>query len=93
MLSRDLWTDIDSRLGEIFLMIPEKEFAGPSVMTVVDLLQARPVRGKLIFYQFFDKDSMKHLLGLQLWHLFKYAELTEVVKQNDKSFIDLLNKT
>ena len=26
---------------------------------------------------------MKHLLGLQLWHLFKYAELTEVVKQND----------
>ena len=28
---------------------------------------------------------MKHLLGLQSWHLFKYAELTEV-------FIDLLNK-
>ena len=24
---------------------------------------------------------MKHLLGLQLWHLFKYAELTEVVRQ------------
>ena len=34
---------------------------------------------------------MKHLLGLQLWHLFKYAELTEVVKQNDKLFIELLN--
>ena len=24
---------------------------------------------------------MKHLLGLQLWHLFKYAELTEVLRQ------------
>ena len=35
---------------------------------------------------------MKHLLGLQLWHLFRYPELTEVVRQNDKLFVDLLNK-
>ena len=35
---------------------------------------------------------MKHLVGLQLWHLFKYGELTEVVRQNDKLLIDLLNK-
>ena len=31
MVSSDLWTDIDSRLGEIFMMIPEKAFAGLSV--------------------------------------------------------------
>ena len=35
---------------------------------------------------------MKHLLGSKLWHLLKYVELTEVVTQNDKLFIDLLNK-
>ena len=35
---------------------------------------------------------MKNLLGLKLWYLLKYVELTEVVTQNDKLFIDLLNK-
>ena len=33
---------------------------------------------------------MKHLLGLQFRHLFKCAELTEVVRPYDKLFIDLL---
>ena len=35
---------------------------------------------------------MKYLLGLQLWHLFKYAELSKIIRQNVKLFIDLLNK-
>ena len=47
MVSSDLWTDIDTRLREIFMMIPEKGVAGLSVMTVADLLQLPPVRGKL----------------------------------------------
>ena len=33
MVPSDLWTVIDSRLGKIFMMIPEKAFAGLSVMT------------------------------------------------------------
>ena len=33
---------------------------------------------------------MKHSLGLQLCRLYKYAGLTEVVRQNDKLFIDLI---
>ena len=41
----DLWAYIDSRLGEIFMMIPEKAFTGLSVMTVADLLQLPPVIG------------------------------------------------
>ena len=47
MVSSDLWTDIDSRLGDIFVMIPKKAFAGLSVMTVADLFQLPQVRGKL----------------------------------------------
>ena len=82
MVSSDLWADIDSRLGEAFMMIPEKTFAGLSVMAVAALLQLPPVRAKPMFSQFSDKDSIKHLLSLQLWHLLhKYAELTEVVRQ------------
>ena len=64
VVSNDLWTDIDSRLGEIFMMIPEQAFAGVSVMPVADLLQLPPVRGKIIFFQFLDKNSMKQLLDL-----------------------------
>ena len=38
LVSNDLWTDIDSSLGEIFRMIREKAFAGLLVvMTVADL--------------------------------------------------------
>ena len=51
-----------------------------------------PVGGKLTFSRFFDKDSMKHLLSFQLWQVFKYEDLTEVVRQNYKLLIDLLNK-
>ena len=54
-------------------MTPEKAFADLPVMTVSDLLQLPPVKGKLKLSQFSDKISMKHLLGLQLWHFFKYA--------------------
>ena len=74
------------------MMTPEKAFAGLFVMTVADLLQRPSVRENLTFSQFSDKDNMEHLLGLQLWHLFKYAELTEVIMQNNKLFVDLLNK-
>ena len=48
MVSSDIWTIIDSRLGEIFMMISEKVFAVLSVITVVDLLKLLPVKGKVI---------------------------------------------
>ena len=80
IVSSELSRDINSSLGEIFMMIPEKAFAVLSVTTVTELLQLPPFREKLISSQFSDKDSMKHLLGLQLWHLSKNPELTEVVR-------------
>ena len=74
------------------MMIPEKVFASFPIMTVTDLLQLHSVREKLIFSQFSGKDNIKHLLDLQLLHLYEYAELTGVVTQNDKLFIGLIDK-
>ena len=71
------------------MVIPEKEF---SVMIIVDLPHLPPVRGKLVLSQTSDKDSIKHLLGLQLWHLLKYTKLTEVSRQRNKLFIILRHK-
>ena len=65
---------------------------GVSIMTAGDFLQLPPVRAKLAFSQFYDKDSMKHLLAWQLWNLFKYIELTKVGRQSYILFIDLINK-
>ena len=59
MVSSELWTDVDSRLREMFMMIPAKAYAGFSVIIVADFLQVPLVRGKLLFSQFSDEDSMK----------------------------------
>ena len=72
------------------MMIPDKSIAGILVMTVANLLQLSSFRKKIIRVP--GKDSIKRLLGLQLWNLSKYAELSEVLRQNDKLFVDLLNK-
>ena len=45
----DLWTDTNSSLKEIFLTIPQKTFAGFSVVIVGDFLHPTPVKGKFIF--------------------------------------------
>lgn len=76
-----LWSQVI--YGQIF---------GLSIVTAGDFLQLPPVRAKLAFSQFYDKDSMKHLLAWQLWNLFKYTELTKVGRQSYILFIDLINK-
>ena len=40
MVSSDLWTDIVSRLKEIFMMISEKAFPGLTFMTVAKDFQS-----------------------------------------------------
>lgn len=61
-------------------------------MTLIYFIQPVPVTEKSIFLHFFDKDIIKQMLGLQLRTLFKCSEVTEVIRQYDKLFINLLDK-
>ena len=44
MVRSDLWTDINTRIREVFFMIPKKTFASLLVMTVAEFLQVSPFR-------------------------------------------------
>ncbi|XP_065576384.1 uncharacterized protein LOC136037591 [Artemia franciscana] len=63
---------------------PSKPFGGLTIILVGDLYQLPPVFGKPLFHQ--DDGSLTE----NLWNKFQKWELTEVVRQKDKSFIDLL---
>ena len=50
------------------MIIPKKKFSSLLVLTVADLLQQQPVREKLIFSRFPDKDN-KAFIGLAVMTL------------------------
>ena len=62
----DLWTEIDSRLSDIFSTSIELPFAGISVVVIGDYLELRPVRRSFIFSRFTSGSNMNQLLPLQL---------------------------
>ena len=83
MVFGDLWTEIGFRLSDIFSASIELPFAGISVAVIDDYLELPPVRRSFIFSRFTSGSKMNQLLSLQLWQLFKYAELTEVATESD----------
>ena len=50
MVSSHLWVYLDSRSDELFIMIPERAFAGFSIMTVCGFLQLPPVKQKFLTF-------------------------------------------
>jgi len=90
MVNNKLFKDIDVRLREIFAN--DKPFGGKAVMLCGDLYQLPPLTGQPIYVH--QDLSIQGLLGFELWHDFKMAELTEVMQQRcDIQFVDLLNQT
>ena len=93
MVSSDLFYQIHANLVEIFLCTVIVAFAGLAVALLGDFLQMPPVRGKPIYACVDEHDKIDRLLSLNLWHMFQFAEFTEVMRQKgDAKFINLLNK-
>ena len=76
---------------EIFSLSTKLSFAVLSLVIISDCLQLPPVRRGSIFSKFASGSKMNQLLSLQLWYLFKYAELTEVPRKSDQTFANVLN--
>ena len=80
MVSGTLFYQINLRLIEIFSV--NKPYGGLSVIVCGDFYQLPPVNPPPIYSQLdLRKTTIKDINGLELWYLFKMAELTEVMRQ------------
>ena len=91
MVSKKVLYQINQCLIEIF-KLPDQPFAGKSILAVEDLYQLPPVNAKPAYAYTFDFTQTMGYLSTDLWRLFKLVELTQVMCQKDKDFIEMLNK-
>ena len=76
-----------------FIEIFTQPFAGIIKLVVGDFRQLPRVRAMLAYASSLDADHPESYIANDLWRMFSFAELTEVMRQRrDEHFIDLLNK-
>ena len=92
MVSKKAFHQMHCLLIEIFIL-PNLPFAGRSILVVGDFHQLPPVRAIPAYVSSLDEDYPETYIANDLWRLFSFAELTEVMWQRaDKHFIYILNK-
>ena len=90
MVYNELLFQLNRRLIKIFGCESNRPFAGIPMILCGDLYQLPTVRGKPIYM--FNR-SVKGYITLDLWEMFQFAELTEVIRQRgDNLLIHTLNK-
>ena len=79
-------------LIEIF-NLPNLPFAGRSVLVVGDFHHLPPLPTMPVYVSSLDVDHPESYSANDLWRMFSFAELKEVMRQRgDKHFLDILNK-
>ena len=91
MVSSKLFNQVHKRLNEIFTLGKDSPFSGKSVLVCGYLSQLPPVRAKPV-YTFNDSETKEGFISMDLWWKFKLAELDQLMKQDDKCFVNLLSK-
>ncbi|XP_049318190.1 uncharacterized protein LOC105232370 isoform X10 [Bactrocera dorsalis] len=86
MISAELLGKIDMRLKQITGR-GKADFGGIDVILIGDLRQAPPVRATAIY-----KPVKTNIFGPYLWRTLKYYQLTEVVRQTNVQFSNILTK-
>ena len=91
MVSGKLFYQIHKRLNEIFSSGQDILFGGKSMVVCGDLYQLPQVNAKPVF-TFNVTETMEGFISMDLWHKFKLAEIDQVVRQDDDTFVNLINK-
>ena len=89
MVGKRLLAQLNTRLKQI--MGNNKDFGGLPVIIVGDIKQLSPVRDSALFSS--KNLTLQNLGSFRLWRLFKYYELTEIMRQSQDEidFIKALN--
>ena len=88
----ELFSQLNQRLIEIFGCGISKPFARIPMILCGDLYQLSTVRRKLIYNK--SNQSVKSYITSDLWGMFQFPELSEVIGQRgDSLLIHILNKT
>ena len=91
MFSSKLSDQIREGLNEIISPGQDIPFAGKSVLVCENLCQLPTVRAKPVL-TFNDTEIVEAITSMDLWCIFRLPELELVMRQDDKVFIDMLNK-
>ena len=78
MVYKKVFYQIHRRLIEIF-NLPNLPFAGRPKLVVGDFHQLSPVLSTPVYASSVDKDHPESYIANDLWRLFSFAELTEVM--------------
>ena len=90
MIPKKVIYQIHQQPIEIF-SFPDQPFAEKFALTIGYLYQLLPVNTKLVYARTFDFTQPISFISTYFWRLFQLVELTQVIDQKNKTFIEMIH--